>query len=912
MPSSVPIELYRTIERANASAKAAAAEAGSGAAFGVRRLTASALVEELWSVWGDGRQVVAASQRSLLVSAVLAGQDRFVRSHGSAVLLGSFFARYASKLVGTVGRAELADHENAVLDLAARYRSLLDDAGLVELDEAAFLLADGIRDGALPPCEVTVVDPLDATLGVAGLLGACRAACADGADTGRSTLIGPLPAGVAPAFLVPAGPAAMASLVGEALMRAADDGCSAVLLCGPNAPVLFEALSADLAERGMRSAVRFQLPVRQTDGGRLWRAAEEVLAGTCSVAAACDLAANPLLGLGPRQVQEINGKLRCNRLLGPCDVAALLAGLSPLFARFEAAARDALAGSLAALAVLARELGTASVQAPGYTAVSRRREQAVAAALGKLVDQASRLGVAPDAVVELWMAGSVRVEALSEGAPDAPLIEFATPDRLRSLTAGSYDAVVLSDLSDASFRARAGSSSLDELAEKLGWAQEISAFDEQRRLFAGAQESARRLFACCLPLRTEEGDPSYPAFLFKEYLEALARQGRAEALERGDAELVRAWEDGDGNLFDIPLPLLPSVRTCGEGELVASVGEVFRDPSAIVEFEPVVRGQLGQLHLADYLRHVAEEGRDLLVMSSSSIEAYLGCPYAWFVQKRINPTPLGEQFGPLEKGTFAHAVLAAFYEELAAQGRGRLDAAHGEEDAALLDAIFDDQANRQAALDPACGRLVAITSAERLQLERLRRALKDSLRRQARFAPGFSVSEHEHAINEDDGIDYAGVRLVGRVDRIDVNADAGQFCVIDYKGNLGSGYSILQGRKKTDEPGLPDHSQAYMYAQALRSQLEGLHCVGALYLSYKAKTDKEMLAGAVQDSALGDPSFIKGTSVSPLAFDALLDRIETQVAAGLAGIYAGDISENPRYKDVCAYCPVPDCARRQK
>ena len=52
MPTTVPVELYRTIERANAAAKAAATATAPGAAFGVRRLTAAGLVEELWEQLG--------------------------------------------------------------------------------------------------------------------------------------------------------------------------------------------------------------------------------------------------------------------------------------------------------------------------------------------------------------------------------------------------------------------------------------------------------------------------------------------------------------------------------------------------------------------------------------------------------------------------------------------------------------------------------------------------------------------------------------------------------------------------------------------------------------------------------------------------------------------------------------------
>ncbi|MFR0868476.1 MAG: hypothetical protein ACLSGS_05380 [Adlercreutzia sp.] len=68
MSTTVPVELYRTIERANAAAKAAATATAPGAAFGARRLTAAGLVEELWELWGDGRVLVSAEERSLLAA----------------------------------------------------------------------------------------------------------------------------------------------------------------------------------------------------------------------------------------------------------------------------------------------------------------------------------------------------------------------------------------------------------------------------------------------------------------------------------------------------------------------------------------------------------------------------------------------------------------------------------------------------------------------------------------------------------------------------------------------------------------------------------------------------------------------------------------------------------------------------
>ena len=94
MPTTVPIKLYRTTERANAAAKAAATEAGAGAAFGTRRLTAAGLVEELWELWGDGRALVRADERQVLMARAAAGCGA-AETPGAPSVLAAFAAEHA-------------------------------------------------------------------------------------------------------------------------------------------------------------------------------------------------------------------------------------------------------------------------------------------------------------------------------------------------------------------------------------------------------------------------------------------------------------------------------------------------------------------------------------------------------------------------------------------------------------------------------------------------------------------------------------------------------------------------------------------------------------------------------------------------------------------------------------------------
>lgn len=877
----VTVELYRTQERANAEAKRAAARTGAGAALGVRRLTPSSLVEELWEVWGDGRELVGALPRSVLVRRELEGEAAIQTSSGAASMLASFFRTYASRLAagGEDWEAGVTEQERAVLALGRRYLLAVERYGLVEPDEAAALLAQKAASGESPGLSVTLKDPLAPTPGVAALVGALDPAAGAAIAAREPEGLPRLPDGVEPAFLVAAGTSAVASLVLDELEAALADGAASALVCGPNAPRLFEGLSPHLAARGAACALRDEVPVSATEAGRLVRAMVSLGEGRHIVASAADVTGNLLAGFTDTQARHLNRDFRQNRLLKAADVAGRLGELSPLCACLREALSSLATGSFKGVEEAAWGLSAAIQESPRLSVADSRREMTAAIRLREVADAVRAFGGTPELAVELWLAGSVRREVRSAAAEGRPLVEFASPARLSSLVAASYDLVVLSDMSDGSFRARAGASSLDELAEKLGWAQPASAFDEQRRLFADALGAARRRFSCVVPQRTDEGDEAYPAFVLGEYREALAAAGVEAA-----------------------------GVSCGEDDLVRSVGVAFSPVAERCTFPAVERGRLERLRLTDFLRRVREEDRTLLVLSPSAIERYLGCPYAWFIQNRIAPQPIDERFGPLEEGQFVHGVFARFYEELAARRRKRVGEVPWDQDEAVLREVFRSEVERQKAEAPGSGRLVAVSSAEGLRLLRLYRTLRDSLRRQARFAPSFSVKAHERVIGPEDGIDYAGVRLNGRVDRIDVDADGGRFAVIDYKGAAAAEYGL--GATKSGEVALPKRVQALVYAQALCSQLEALHCAGALYLGYRARQDKELVAGAVDGTAFDDTTFIKDSFVSPLSFDALLDFVEEAIAQELSGLEENDIAQRPRYAAVCSYCPVPDCQRR--
>lgn len=903
--SQPAVELYATQEKANAAAKLAAS-AAFGADFAVRRMTLAGWVAELWELWGDGRVLVSPLQRTVLVARMLESQRDLVPSSGAARQLGAFFRRYASLLQDESAwkRAEVSPHERMVLEMGRAYGNELAARGLIEPDAAAAWLAEAAAAGEVPAGAVEAVDAVEPTPGAAALLGAFAAV---GTMEAAPVAIPALDENVEPRFLLPSGPAAVPAMVRDFLLAAREAGLGSALVCGSNAPCLAEALIPVLAAEGFVCSQRIEKPVMRSFVSRLWCALDNVRQGHHVTASATDAASNPLVALAPSNVRELNRRLRRDRTLTPGDVELQLREASCLMASVLDALSALDDGAFASLPCAAEALEQAVRNAALLTPLQNRLELSVIDSLSETVRQVAALDGPPALVPELWLQGFMRAEAVAVGSAEAAAftVEFASPYRLNSLTEHSYDAVLLSDVSSEAFCARAGSTALDELAERLSWSLPTSPFDRQRDRFTAAQKAARGQFACLVPLRTSGGEEAYPAFLLKEYVEAL-RASRAErARATGDVDGARDWEEVSGPL-ELPRALEGSVGVRGEDDLVETVGATFAPIVRKEQLVGVVRGTLAHLPLTRFMRH-AQDGSGRLVLSPSAIEAYLACPYAWFIQRRINPQTLDEGFGPLEEGSFVHAVLAAFYEALADTGRRRVGEGPWPDDERILAQVFKDQIAKERQREAGSGRFVATTSAEGLRLRQLYRMLVASLRRQGRFAPGYVSWAHEYAIGPADGVDYAGVRLNGRVDRIDVNEQAGRFVVIDYKGSASADYNL--GFKADEEPVLPKRVQALVYAQALRKKLETLHCAGALYLGYRAGKDKDVLAGAA-DETLFDGVLVGAPNVSPLNFDALLDFVEERVAEGMAGIYDSRIPQHARFGSVCRYCPVPDCAGR--
>ena len=713
--------LYRTYDRALAARKELARRGVP--TLGASPTTSAAYLADCWALWGDGRRVVGPRERLLLVADVLEGHPgALLPSLGTTQVISGFLARYAgadalARALEGDGPAEaLTESECAALEVMGAYLDSLVVRGLVEEQAAAWQLAEGMPRGG---AAVSVGEPLFLAPGSAAWL---ASQMAEPLPCGPFALPA-LPQGVEPRFAFPAGRTALARALRDEVTdaiawaegpsvlsgRSAAEGLAegalhgagtlgldgadgaiasaapwagaastpVIVLCAPDALALFDALAPSLALEGAACSVQASVPFAETALGRALAAVRELLDEVPAWRqAATDFAYSPLAGVAPFEAQGLNGAWRGDRLATAAAACAQLRSLSPTFSLFEAVLAEQSPQALEALGVALAE----GALVPATAAV---QERAALQALERLLGDAEALGV-PARLDELAPTLSVPLSQVIE--PEGALraqVAFCSLQAMDGLAPASAYEVVVADLTDAAFGTAASRSPLDGLAAKLGLPEEPSRLDRWRCAFARAEAAATARFACVAPQRSVEEGEAYPAFLFDELV----------ALLGDDGDL------GDG-LFAVPAALEESVARLGEEALVSGMGQCFAEPEGWFELPAPERGRLKALAMADFMTMVQEGARQLPVLSPSAMEAYLQCPYKWFVERKLRPEGLDEGFTALERGTFAHGVYQELFERLAAEGVRSLGGAGLPRALEELHRVFDERLAAQAALPP--------------------------------------------------------------------------------------------------------------------------------------------------------------------------------------------------------------------
>ena len=128
--------------------------------------------------------------------------------------------------------------------------------------------------------------------------------------------------------------------------------------------------------------------------------------------------------------------------------------------------------------------------------------------------------------------------------------------------------------------------------------------------------------------RDAESQESFASFAFPR----VPGEGRFGGQLDASGEGGRPWSHaGRRPIRPGALPGIERLRA-GEEHLVRGVGLQFRAVDARNHPEGR-RGRLTHLELSDFMRGGRVGGRSLVSMSASAMEAYLDCPYKWFVER---------------------------------------------------------------------------------------------------------------------------------------------------------------------------------------------------------------------------------------------------------------------------------------
>ncbi|HVL95754.1 MAG TPA: PD-(D/E)XK nuclease family protein [Solirubrobacteraceae bacterium] len=648
------------------------------------------------------------------------------------------------------------------------------------------------------------------------------------------------------------GERAEAELIGAALLELVRQGAApgelAVLTrSGDEAPLLEQVLEA----YGLPVERAARVPLARTRlGAGLLAYGRAALPG----AAARDLLLwlrTPGKLATPEGADAFEAQLRRNEVATAAQARRLWPAPLP--------ALDALAGAAAEGAAAFLDVLEAELDAI-WTSAHERRAHVLAGHDGSDARVAAQVraaiaelrGLARDDPALVGGAADV-LEALADvevrlGAPAGAGVLLADPLAVR---ARRFRGVVVCGLQDGAFpRHPAPEPFLDDadrraLAQASGVALPLheDVLARERFLFYSAVSRAEEVLFVSFRSSDEEGEPELRSPFVDDVRDLFTDELWAQRGRRLLAEVT--WPPAQA-----PTPL--ELRRAQAAAAGAGRGE---PPPLAAPRSPAV--------LAGLAERRAEAARGL--------EAFDACGVRWLVESLLRPQRIEPDPEPMQRGSLAHAVLERTLRGLRERtGSARLTpAARPEAERELRTALGELRGTRAGVRARAALRALEVD---------LLRWLDQECAQDDGFEP--LHLEWSFGGEQDDGpaLEVGGVRLSGRIDRIDVGP-GGAAIVRDYKNSTG------YPRAAWAEDG---HLQAALYALAAR-ELLGLAPVGALYQPLRGRDLRPR--GAVVADAAAAP--VETDSVDAAEWEALLDELRGRAADAAARLRRGEIRACP-------------------
>lgn len=261
--------------------------------------------------------------------------------------------------------------------------------------------------------------------------------------------------------------------------------------------------------------------------------------------------------------------------------------------------------------------------------------------------------------------------------------------------------------------------------------------------------------------------------------------------------------------------------------------------------------------------------------SPSALEAYLSCPFAWFVERVVRVDSFEEQLDGRVIGELLHTALSRAYDALLGSDRSR----PGEEDVSGLMQVVTRAVNESLAREDCPG----TPADKRIASWRTRNLARTALLMDVAAGGRLVCTATEVPVGGADGVDVGGLRLHGRVDRIDVDPVDDSLFVIDYKsGDIPSTKNI----------GAREAIQLPLYLLALRAERPQSSLLGGAYMSpSKRKYSGLVLKDGVEAmGATGDKAPSGYRVLSSTELDELLVSTCEVAKSAAAGMRDGAIA----------------------
>lgn len=853
--------------------------------IGVR--TAESWASGLWNLYGDGRSMIEPAMRdALLRRALPEGATRGERALLTRVVKG---LRPASVV-------DLDDIRPArVASTISRYRSLLQEYGLVEPSEAVELLAAG---DTLPADPLIFQDFLSLEPGMVALIGAL----ALGADVvvavtweegyAPTAALNPLvtellgvpgatltalpPAagsdeitrladalyagqrGVASeggvTFGVTSGSLAELAFVAEQVRHHLDQGVAPERLA-----VVFGALpkrSGELARVFRTHRISFELDIARTIDatpfGRAYCGLLDLALKRSDRAAASGLIASPYSGIDEHSAQSIDQRWRKDRTQPGGLHHAIVESGSELGSALKLAlklAKEPLSpGRTRDYQILSDHLLRAAGRMHGGGVAE---DAAVHGSIGRVVAEMASVPGEPFKLEDLRSALSVEVAGGTRGETPGhvQVMEYGR------LGARRFDVLIVAGLTEDEYGATDDLSASSRLAAAVSGHRGASAAERLRTDFYHVVTRAQRHLVL---VRQETGDGGaalQPSMLWEEALDVY----------RGDDEDPAGWPRSAPVRRTVTAFELPRVLPALTAEVKEWRGLAAADGADI-----------GWTESQDRLGH-PDAIREPQEYSVTALERYLACPYSWFFGQVVRPRRIDSDIDALAKGNFAHQLLERFYKEW----QGRVTEQTLSAALSMFDELMAEELDRAGTQD----------LREERELLSMGSRARDVIVDDSVWAPGFEPYREEWTVGGERAFEFGGVSIRGRVDRIDRGPQG--LIVTDYKS------SSVTGQKSFAKEG---RIQAVIYGVAASNAFDA-PCVASVYRSLKKRTTRGWwLEGVWEATPRG---FSGSDAVDTGRLDELVAQTESMVETAVAGIRAGDIGRRPA-PGACRICGAKD------